>query len=266
MLASGLIPLGLGTLALVALGLVTLGMIQAQPAAAQNAATASEISIFNGRGEELKQLRRSTAETLKFAPGGLVRIAGSYGDLVVEGWDRPEVEIAVTKSLFYGFSKDDQQRFEQVRVSNQRVSDSELSISTSAPFPKRWLHPLGSKGDGVAVEYEIKVPRNSRLSIQHGVGLVSISNVIGDVEASGGRGDILMWLPGPGPYAIDAKTKFGVVSSDFTGSSKLVRYRLGERFASENTPASPRIHLRMGFGGIAIKRSPPESQASLLSR
>jgi hypothetical protein len=87
--------------------------------------------------------------------------------------------------------------------------------------------------------------------------------VIGDVEASGGRGDILMWLPGPGPYAIDAKTKVGVVSSDFAGSAKLARYALGERFAGHSAPAPPRIRLRMGFGGIAIKRAPPESQPRL---
>src|SRR5579859_1673199 len=45
---------------------------------------------------------KTTTERIDFAPGGTIRINGSYGDLNVEGWDRPEVEVAVIKTLPYG--------------------------------------------------------------------------------------------------------------------------------------------------------------------
>ena len=41
----------------------------------------------------------TTTERMNFAPGGTIRVEHSYGDLRVEGWDRPEVKITVTKSL-----------------------------------------------------------------------------------------------------------------------------------------------------------------------
>jgi hypothetical protein len=98
--------------------------------------------------------------------------------------------------------------------------------------------------------------------------MVLVSNVIGDIDASGGRGDLLVELPGTGPYAIDAKSKFGVVQSDFAGSPRLALYRVGESFATSNATdatTAPRIRLRMGFGGITIKRVAPESEAIALS-
>ena len=242
-----------GTVALIAISLLP---AQADP----KTATELSIPIFGSHGDETKQLQVTSTDSVRFAPGGLIRITGSYGDLAVEGWDQPEVQVEVKKSLSYGFKKEDPQRFERVKVSIERHSDSELSIVTNAPSPNRLVHPFGGKGGGVAVEYRIRVPRNSRLMIQHGVGMISMSDVIGDVDASASRGDILMWLPGAGSYDIDAKSKFGLVASDFAGSPRLVFYRLGERFASEQAPASPHIHLRMGFGGITIKRLPPESE------
>jgi hypothetical protein len=60
-------------------------------------------------------------------------------------------------------------------------------------------------------------------------------------------------------YSIDAATKLGTVISDFEGTTKLRRYRLGERYATSSTQSSPHIHLRMGFGGITINAVPPEA-------
>jgi len=226
---------------------------------AQNTVTEQSIPLFSPRGDEMKQLQVTSTDTVKFAPGGLVQISGSYGDLAVEGWERPEVEVTVSKALSYGF-KEDQSRLEGVTVVTKRHSDSELSIATITPSPNRFVHPFGGKGNGVAIEYIIRIPRNSRLMIHHGVGIVSVRDVTGDIEATCSRGDILLWLPGPGPFALDAKSKFGNVSSDFAGDASLALYRMGERFVVPNAPASPRIHLRMGFGGIAIKRTPAEAR------
>lgn len=231
---------------------------------AENPTAELSIPLYNQHAEEEKQLQGSSAETIHFAPGGLIHIRGSYGDLVVEGWEQPTVEISVTKLLSYGF-KEDKQRLERVRVASERKSDSELSISTIAAPANMFLRPFG-KGNGVAVEYNIKVPRHSKLDIRHGVGMVTISNIIGDIEATGHRGDVMISLPDVGTYAIDARSKFGVITSDFAGSPTLAFYRVGERFASENTPPAPRIRLRMGFGSITIKRLPRESLAEPVGR
>jgi hypothetical protein len=239
--------------------ILALGLLNAVSTPAQT------IPLFDKHGDEMKQLQVTSSETVNFARGGLIRITGSYGDLAVEGWEQPKIEVNVLKMLPYGFKSDQKERLERVHVAIDRRSDSELSISTSAPSANRFAHPFGGKGGGLALEYWIHVPRSSRLVIKHGVGMVSVSHVMGDIDASGGRGDLLVGLPGPGPYAIDAKNKFGVVSSDFAGSPQLALYRLGERFDTVDATAAPRIRLRMGFGGITIKRLAPESEAIALS-
>ena len=207
---------------------------------------------------------KTTTERVDFAPGGLIHINGSYGDLNVEGWDRPEVEVTVVKTLPYARKPKPPEQstttLDQVRIVTEHKSPPELTISTELPLRHpAWTPPFTRHTTGgVTVEYEIHVPRNSRLAIHHGTGTVSVSGVIGDIDARAGRGDILLWLP-PGSYALDARTKFGIVSSDLDGAAHN-KYLIGESFTQPNPPPARRLHLRMGFGGITIKNILPESQ------
>jgi hypothetical protein len=203
--------------------------------------------------EEFKRAQATNTERVDFAPGGVIRLNNSYGDLYVEGWDQPAVEIVVIKTMPYNYQPKHPERgaqhMERVLIHADRRSDTELAISTTRT----------SHSGGVSVDYQIRVPRESRLAIQHGTGDVFVNNVAGDIEATGRRGDLLLMLPAAGLYAIDAKSKFGTISSDFERAPKVARYRLGERYLSNGSPSPHNIHLRMGFGGITIEAIPPEA-------
>src|SRR5437660_1959379 len=73
-------------------------------------------------------------ERVNFAPGGIIHINDSFGGLNVEGWDRPEVEITVTKFIWDASKPKQQQeaasRLEGVQVVTKRSSETELTIST----------------------------------------------------------------------------------------------------------------------------------------
>ena len=207
---------------------------------------------------------KTTTEHVDFAPGGTIRINGSYGDLNVEGWDRPEVEMTVVKTLPYaGKPKPPEQSaatLDQFRIVTEHKTPPELTISTELPSRHpAWIPPFTRHTThGVMAEYEIHVPRNSRLVIQHGTGTVSVNGVAGDIDARVGRGDILLWLS-PASYALDARTNFGIVSSDLDGAAHN-KYLIGESFTQANPPPAHRLYLRMGFGGITLKKILPESQ------
>lgn len=202
-----------------------------------------------------------TERTL-FAPGGTIRVNGSYGYLAVEGWDEPEVEVTVIKSTdgFYEPSQKQhvEQRFEGIHVVTERASDKELTISTTPPVRKtvfffpRPLFP--SPRHGLTPDYRIHVPRNSQLVIRHDNGYVWVSDVTGDIDARSHTGDMIVLLPDPGPYSIDARTGLGSVSSDFVGKGH--RYLAGTRLAFAGSAPSRRIFLRMGRGCITIKNGP----------
>jgi hypothetical protein len=205
----------------------------------------------------------TTSERVNFVAGGLIRFNASYGDLYVEGWDRPEVEIKLTRSLSRYYTPQQREkaaaRIEQIHIATQRVSDTELTISTSRVFLNRDFLPHlppTNKG-GVMVEYRVHAPYDSRLAIHHGGGNILISNVTGDIEATSSRGDIMLMLPDKYKYSIDAKSKMGTVSSDFAGDMHVRRYLVGERFSSDSPAPARRIYLRIGFGGITIKAVPP---------
>jgi hypothetical protein len=206
----------------------------------------------------------SITQHVDFAPGGVIRINGSYGELNVDGWDRPEIEVTVNKSLPYGYkSKQADQakaHLDGVRIVTECKTPTEATISTELPSRHpSWTPPFTRHTAGVTVQYEIHVPRDSRLEIHHGTGTVSVSGIAGDIDAKVGRGDILLWLL-PRSYSLDARTTFGIVSSDIEGSARN-KYLIGESFTKANPPPTHRLHLRMGFGGITLKEILPESQA-----
>jgi len=217
--------------------------------------------------EGIKQpARAASTERISFAPGGTIRLNNSFGYLTVEGWDRPEVEITATKSIETYYEPEERQRaaqrLERIHIVAERRSDTELAVSTTLPSRSRLLPPPWKRKTrgGVTVEYQIHVPRDSRLVIHHGGGYVLVSNVTGDVEATSTSGDIVLLLADPGRYSIDAKTKLGKVVSDF-GSSTRRRFPTGERLASTSPPPSHRVYARMGRGSITIKEAPRDAPA-----
>ena len=219
---------------------------------------------LRGEGAIAPPPEKTITERVDFAPGGTIRINGSYGDLNVEGWDRPEIEVSVIKTLPYGFKpkQPDQAaaHLDAIHIVTERKTPTEATITTELPARHlAWTPPFTRHTTGeVMAEYEIHVPRDSRLAIHHGTGSVSVSGVTGDIDARVGRGDILLWLP-PGSYSLDARTKFGIVSSDLDGATHN-KYLIGESFTQANPPPAHRLFLRMGFGGITLKRILPESQ------
>jgi hypothetical protein len=205
----------------------------------------------------------TATDRMNFAPGGLIRIDGSYGTLNIEAWDKAEVEVTVTKSRPLRFGESpapdrDQHRLESIGIQTALKSPTELTMTTTlSPRHGIRIRPMPAKTtNDVVADYEIHVPRDSRLAIRHGSGFVQVRGVTGDIQASASRGDILLWLP-LGSYSIDAKTRFGTVSSELDGVAH-DRLLVGERFARASPAPSHRLELRMGFGGITLRQIPPE--------
>ncbi len=205
----------------------------------------------------------TNTERVPFAPGGTIRLNSSYGYLTVEGWDEPEVEITIIKSTDSFYQPSQQQRaeqpFGQVRVAAERRSDKELAISTIIEGRHRFL-PLVQKAElGVTVEYRIHVPRDSRLIVHHDNGYVWVSDITGDLDVRSHTGDMIVILSETGPNSIDARTRLGSVSSDFTGKSRsrLSQFVVGSHFDSVSQTPKRRIYLRMGRGSIEIKQDLP---------
>ena len=101
----------------------------------------------------------------------------------------------------------------------------------------------------MTVEYTVHVPRDSRLVVHQDNGYVWVSDVTGDIEVDSHTGDMIVMLPDPGPYSIDARTRLGSVSSDFTGQGAQaipggysLRSRRSGSVAADPSAHGPRKH------------------------
>ena len=84
----------------------------------------------------------SSTEHFDFAPGGTIRVGHFDGELYVEAWDQPQVEVTIVKSLPYeheaAHPEHLPQQLEAVRVVTERTFGSELSMKSpicDAPTP-----------------------------------------------------------------------------------------------------------------------------------
>jgi hypothetical protein len=206
----------------------------------------------------LQPVQLTNTDHVEFAPGGTIRFTGSTGQLDVEGWDRPEVEITVAKSTYRSNTPKERdeatQELNLVRVVAERKSDGELVISTSYPS-RKLTRPFRGKTD-LNLEYHIKVPRDSRLVIRHESGDVRLYDLTGEIDAASRAGDMVLLLPPSGRYSIDARCRIGGVRSDFEGKHG-TPYLVGDRFDEETQAPASRVHLRVGLGGIQILKMAP---------
>jgi hypothetical protein len=206
----------------------------------------------------LQPVQQTNTDHVEFAAGGIIRLTGSSGQLDVEGWDRPEVEITVAKSTYRSNTPkrrdEGTQELNSVRVAAERKSAGELVISTS--YPSRTLTRLLRGKTDLNLEYHIKVPRDSHLVIRHDSGDVRLFDLTGEIDATSRAGDMVLLLPSSGRYSINAKCTVGGVYSDFDGK-RGTPLLVGERFNEDAEAPASRVYLRVGTGGIQILKIAP---------
>jgi hypothetical protein len=209
-----------------------------------------------------RKIELTKTEHADLPAGGTVRIKNSTGELTIEGWDQPGVEITTTKStkLPYPATGAEHDKaahmLDEVKVSATTVSAAtkggELVITTDFPRHRRFLlRPSVGERD-FDLDYLIKVPRDAKLIVDHDSGEVHIDDVTGDVHATAIQGLVTLHLPQASQYSIDAKSKMGEVISDFPGATK--REHFGHAFTqSAQVPHS--LYMRIGFGDIIILKT-----------
>ena len=196
---------------------------------------------------------------MDFPANGTLRLENSTGEVAIEGWDQPGVEITTTKSSKEEYLAKDRDKatkeLDRVQVSAKRNGD-ELVITTEYPhhraFP--YVEPL-SIVTNFHLEYVIKVPRNAKLIVKHEDGEVHVDDVTGNIQATARQGLIALRLVTETPPAIDAKSYIGSVNSDFAGKETLQRLHFGHKFVEGASNAPQTLHLRIGYGDIVILKA-----------
>jgi hypothetical protein len=211
-----------------------------------------------------QKLQVSNTERSDFPSGGTLRLKNSIGELTIEGWDQPGLEITTIKSSKVGVEGPERAKavklLDNVKIVTERKGD-EVTVSTSFPKHSKIARPFLGMTD-FDLEYRIKVPRNAKLTVEHTQGDVHIDDVSGEIHATADRGLITVHVP-DGQHAIDAKTKIGAVNSDFLGDEKSKKW-LGHTFLAGAPADAQKIFLRANYGDIIVlKMNQPPPPAPL---
>lgn len=200
------------------------------------------VPAFAGR----ERVEVVTTDHADIAPNGLVRIEGATGELNIVAWDKPSVEVTADRYAFEEAKDKDKTtaKLKRIDVMKMVSGAGELTITTM------------KHETGIHIDYQIMVPREARLIIRHHVGDVVVNDVGGDIDARTGAGDIVVQLPEMERYAVNAKTRFGGIYSDFNEARHTyVGQRLVEDISRTDAKGpSHRIDLHVDVGGISIQK------------
>jgi len=197
-------------------------------------------------------VQTSNTQRVDFPPGGTLSVKNSTGELTIEAWDQPAVEIETIKSTKEEYAPAEREKasrdLDHIHINVERKGN-DLVIATEFPHSRFWppSYPIGGTTP-LGVEYHIRVPRDTKLVIEHYTGEVHVDGVTSDVNVTARQGTIVLHLPESGQYVIDAKSAMGKVMSDFPGSTK-THYFWGHEF-TQTAQAPHKLFVRDRFGDI----------------
>lgn len=205
-------------------------------------------------GAAIDQVEVTHTEHLDLPSGGVLHLKKSIGELTLEAWDQPGIELTTVKSTKSYYVHDRaaaaKELDSRIRVTPQRQGN-ELTITTEFTKHPVLLRPFEGESS-YEMQYRLKVPRETKLIIDHQSGNVYIDDVRGDIHVTAGIGQIILHLPEDGRYAFDTKSETGSVESDFKGHEAGTPL-LGRAFISEESPTNAqKIYARMKVGDITI--------------
>ncbi len=213
------------------------------------------VSLTVAQSAEKKRVSVTTTERIPFANGVSVYLKDTFGEISVEGWEREEVEIQLTRGTQKDYELTDhakeQRRLEKIKVVATKDGAGGLLIETkNLPFMK----------NNFTLDYKIKVPQTIFLKVKHSLGEVRITNIIGDIEATCRIGEIVLNLPEKERYDVDARAKIGEVESEFGGQYNRQKL-LGAELTDEAKQSEPhKVYLRIGIGEVNVKKMIDGSQ------
>src|SRR5262245_12681349 len=200
----------------------------------------------------------TTTQSLEFGAKGAIQIVDSFGTVKVEGWDKEEVELTVTKRTQKKYEPKNLAKaakgLERFKVTMEPVGETSMMVISTRYLS--WTPARMFRGKtNLKLDYLIKVPRQSTLLIKHGIGEVEVNNVSGDIEATASIGEISLRLSEDQSYAVDAHVRIGDVSSEFGQTTKRQGlFAVGAKLAGEPSTPTRRIFLRVGIGDIHVAK------------
>lgn len=149
---------------------------------------------LNSFSEEVKKVEE---KSFKMAPGGHISVEGDEGFIKISSWNKPEVNLVMTKRAWGRSREDAEKNLKKIEVRINEY-DNRLDIKLVKERERKnysfWdlFDPdtWGEHGRSPTVDFELTVPKQINLDLVNDEGDVTVKSIIGDVEIHVDEGDI----------------------------------------------------------------------------
>jgi hypothetical protein len=200
------------------------------------------------QAEEFSQVSHHTARLFSY---GTLVINSRMGDLRIEGWDEPRVEIEAEKVVRAGSEAKAKPLYDLIQV-RMEGRDKEVRLTTLYPSRKLW-RPFRDESR-LSVNFRIRMPYDSNLKIKCVDGDVRIEGIVGREELLVNYGDVEIDVPHVyGLRSLSAHAWLGYVQSDLQGlDTDSAGFR--QKIWFWNAGGTQDIDVKVRMGGVFIYR------------
>jgi hypothetical protein len=181
-----------------------------------------------------------------FSYGTLI-VEARIGDLKIEGWDEPRVEIEAEKVVQAGSEAKAQRLYKQIQI--QLISE-ERNVRLRTIFPPRRLWRPFRGATKLSVNYRIRMPYDANLTLRCVDGDVRVRGIVGNQQIRVSYGDVEVTIPSVHRlHSLDARAFLGYVQSDLHGEDSA---GWGRQVSFFNTDGDQDISVRVRMGGVYV--------------
>lgn len=194
--------------------------------------------------DEFSQVSRQSVRL--FSTGTLV-VETRVGDLRIEGWEEPRVEIEAEKVVRARSEAKARRHYDRIKI-ELAGSDKEVRLRTVYP-PRRLWRPLRGASK-LSVNYRIRMPFDANLALKCANGAVRIHGLFGHQQIRVNFGDVEINLPSLHRLrSLDARAWLGYVQSDLHGEDAA---GFARKLSFWNSRGKQDINVRVRLGGVYV--------------
>lgn len=193
------------------------------------------------------EFTRTSHYSVRLFSYGMLVVETRTGDIVVEGWDEPRVEVEAEKVIRAPSEQKAQPLYDRVKIELDGA-DKEVRLRTLYP-PRRLWRPFRGESK-LSVNLRIKMPYDANLSLACVDGDVRVRGIAGHERLRVNYGDVEIDVPSAYHLrSLQARTWLGYVQSDLHGEDGS---GFGQKLFFWNSSGDQEINVRVRMGGVFV--------------
>ena len=178
---------------------------------------------------------------------GMLTIDTRMGDIHVDTWDEPRLEVAAEKVVDAKDEKHAEPLYDKVQVV---LTGQDKNVQLRTIYPSRTLWRPFRGESKLTVNFRIQMPFDANLTLKCVDGDVRVSGLAGKQQISVNYGDVEITVPSIYRLrSLDARSLLGYVQSDLHGEDSA---GMGRKIVFWNSQGEQDIKVRVRMGGVYV--------------